>query len=196
MVTYGRSPGPPLARLAACKLDRAYPVNGRAKRLWEEQAKEVRVLPGKATPDADDSAKRIGICCQTLRGRCYNNTSEGLTLPTPRSTAPPEARVPSTGTRRLPSWGTLHVPVTYKRRGGADGTVRTGQFGEQSIWIYGFCCEALQRECYNDGVAGDQAAHWPPKGKTRSSCFQVIIPMGSGPRPQPSRAGERTQKTA
>jgi hypothetical protein len=49
---------------------------------------EVRVLPGKATPDADDSAKRIGICCQTLRGRCYNNTYEGLTLPTPRQGAP------------------------------------------------------------------------------------------------------------
>ena len=26
------------------------------------------------------------------------------------------------------------------------------------------------------------ATHWPLNGTTRSSCFQVIIPMGSGPR--------------
>jgi hypothetical protein len=42
-------------------------------------------------------------------------------------------------------------------------------------------------ECYNPAYRGDQAAHSPLKSTTRSPCFQVIIPIGSGPRPQPSR---------
>ncbi len=30
-------------------------------------------------------------------------------------------------------------------------------------------------------VLGGHAAHWPLTGTTKTSCFQVIIPMGSGP---------------
>ena len=56
-----------------------------------------------------------------------------------------------------------------------------GAVTEQPSWICGFCCQTFRRECYNRTRWGCQAARCPLNGTTRTSCFQAIIPMGSGP---------------
>jgi hypothetical protein len=48
----------------------------------------------------------------------------------------------------------------------------------------------MRRRCYNQTRRGAQAAHWPLKGTTRSSCFQSNYTYRSGPpAPRPPQGG-------